>query len=145
METIRVHSDFHAAHRQIGYAGKCRHVHGHTWRGTISLSTEKFPRNHLDMAIDFGDLKQVFRRMDHKMLVGEADREFVTAQGVDPEGVVVIPGSNPSVENIAYYCQDGVRKVIEHQYPGKGLKYHLELTLQETENNIFVVETDFVI
>jgi len=97
------------------------------------------------MAIDFGDLKQVFRRMDHKMLVGEADREFVTAQGVDPEGVVVIPGSNPSVENIAYYCQDGVRKVIEHQYPGKGLKYHLELTLQETENNIFVVETDFVI
>ena len=36
-------------------------------------------------------------------------------------------------------------QVIEHQYPGRGIKYYVELTLQETENNIFVVETEFVI
>jgi 6-pyruvoyltetrahydropterin/6-carboxytetrahydropterin synthase len=140
METIRVHSDFHAAHRQMGYPGKCKHVHGHTWKGTIVVRTEKFPRNSLDMAIDFGDLKDVFRRMDHKMLVSESDSSFVGNTNIDPAGVVVIPGDNPSVENIAHYCLQGVIGVIQAQYPARGLDYHIELTLQETDNNIFIVD-----
>lgn len=145
METIRVHSDFHAAHRQLRYPGKCRHVHGHTWKGTIVVSTEKFPRNDLDMSIDFGDLKDVLRRMDHKMLVSQDDQAFVERKQFEPEGVIVIPGKNPSVENVAYYCLDGVIEVITKQYPDRGIAYHLEITIQETENNVFVVDRDVVI
>ena len=32
MEQITVHARFHTGHRQIGYPGKCRFVHGHTWK-----------------------------------------------------------------------------------------------------------------
>ena len=30
METITAKGHFHAAHRQLGYDGKCAYVHGHT-------------------------------------------------------------------------------------------------------------------
>jgi len=145
METIRVHSDFHTAHRQLRYPGKCRHVHGHTWKGTIVVATERFPRNELDMSIDFGDLKDVLRHMDHKMLVCEDDKTFTAKNQFEPEGVIVIPGRNPSVENVAYYCLNGVVNVIKSQYPDRNLRYHIEITIQETENNTFIVDADVVI
>ena len=59
MEQITVHARFHTGHRQIGYPGKCRFVHGHTWKGTIVVTTEEFPRDEIDMSLDFGDLKKV--------------------------------------------------------------------------------------
>ncbi|MBI2950896.1 6-carboxytetrahydropterin synthase, partial [bacterium] len=92
METIRVISDFHAAHRQLGYDGKCRYVHGHTWVGTFVLKAERFPRNRLDMSIDFGRLKDILRHLDHKMLVSEQDEVFLRSGLFEPEGVVLIPG-----------------------------------------------------
>ena len=70
METIRAHSHFHAAHRQLDYEGKCAWVHGHTWRGKFVVQAERFPRiEKLDMSVDFGALKNIFKFMDHKMLI----------------------------------------------------------------------------
>ena len=144
METIRVHSDFHAAHRQLKYPGKCRFVHGHTWKGTIVVRTEAFPRDSLDMSIDFGKLKDVLRHMDHKMLVSEQDTAFACGEFAD-EGVVVIPGTNPSVENVTHYCLDKVAEVIRSHYPNRGLTYYVEVTVQETDNNIFSADREVVI
>ncbi len=145
MEKLVAHSDFHTAHRQLQYPGKCRFIHGHTWHGTITITTEKFPRNDLDMSIDFGDLKAVFRHMDHKMLVSETDTAFVEKNGFDPEGIIVIPGNNPSVENIAYYCMDKAVDVIQQQYPNREIEYHIELMVQETSNNIFTITRDVTV
>jgi hypothetical protein len=30
--------------------------------------------------------------------------------------------------------------VITQQYPGKNIRYTIEVTIQETENNIFIIE-----
>ncbi len=139
METIRVISDFHAAHRQLGYEGKCRYVHGHTWIGTFILKTERFPRNPLGMSIDFGHLKDILRHMDHKMLVCEQDEVFLKSGLFEPEGVVLIPGDSPSVENVANYCADRVIQVIRSEYPGRGITYDVEVIIQETEHNFFTV------
>ena len=145
MEKIIVHSHFHTGHRQLGYPGKCKWVHGHTWRGTVTVSCETFPRDNLDMALDFGDLKAVMRFLDHKMLVTEQDATFLDSGLFEPEGVVMLKGKGPSVENVAYYVFDGVVDVIKKQYPGKGVKYTIEVTIQETENNIFVVEKNVTV
>jgi 6-pyruvoyl-tetrahydropterin synthase len=144
MEMLRVHSDFHAAHRQLEYPGKCRFIHGHTWKGTIVVSTTRFPRNELDMSIDFGDLKDCLRHLDHKLLVSEGD-EGIICSGFEPEGLVVIPGKNPSVENVCWYCLGKVKDVIAGHYGGMNLDYHIEVTIQETDNNIFSVTDDVVI
>ena len=140
METIRVLSDFHAAHRQLGYDGKCRYVHGHTWIGTFVLKAEQFPRNHLDMSIDFGHLKDILRHLDHKMMVCEKDEVFLKSGLFEPEGVVLIPGDSPSVENVAHYCVERVIQVIRLEYPDRGISYDIQVTIQETDHNIFVVE-----
>jgi 6-pyruvoyltetrahydropterin/6-carboxytetrahydropterin synthase len=140
MERIIVHAKFHTGHRQLGYPGKCKWVHGHTWRGTVTISADEFPRDDLDMSLDFGDIKQVMRFLDHKILVTEQDATFLDPTLFEPEGVVRLPGKGPSVENVARYVYDGVAALIEGKYPGRGLRYQIEVSIQETENNIFVVD-----
>jgi len=140
VEKIIVHAKFHTGHRQLGYPGKCKFVHGHTWHGTVTVSTETFPRDDLDMSLDFGDIKNVMRFMDHKMLITEQDKTFLDQGIFEPEGVVLLKGKGPSVENVAYYVFDGVVDLIKKQYPGKSIRYAIEVTIQETENNFFVVE-----
>jgi 6-pyruvoyltetrahydropterin/6-carboxytetrahydropterin synthase len=140
MEKIIVTAKFHTGHRQLGYPGKCKFVHGHTWQGKVVVSAEEFPRDELDMSIDFGHIKDVMRFMDHKMLITEGDATFQDAALFEPEGVVMLKGKGPSVENVAHYVFDGVVALIRKQYPGQRVRYTVEVTIQETENNIFVVE-----
>lgn len=140
MEKIVVHAKFHTGHRQIGYPGKCRFVHGHTWRGSIVIRTEAFPRDEIDMSLDFGDLKNLMRRFDHKMIVTSGDAAFTDSSLFEPEGVVVIRGKGPSVENVAIHVLDETVELIRKKFPDRGVGYDIEVTITETENNIFVVD-----
>lgn len=140
MEKIIVHAKFHTGHRQLGYPGKCKFVHGHTWRGTVTISAEEFPRDDLDMSLDFGDIKDIMRHMDHKILVVESDTTFMDPALFEPEGIVVLEGKGPSVENVAHYVYDHVVDLIQAKFPDRGVAYTVEVIIQETENNLFVVE-----
>lgn len=140
MEKIIVTAKFHTGHRQLGYPGKCKFVHGHTWQGKVVIAAEAFPRDDLDMSLDFGDIKNVIRFMDHKMLITEQDKTFLDEGLFEPEGVVMLKGKGPSVENVAQYVFDGVVDLITRQYPGRGVRYNVEVTIQETENNIFIID-----
>jgi len=145
MEKIIVTAKFHTGHRQLGYPGKCKFVHGHTWQGKVVVSADEFPRDELDMSIDFGRIKDVMRFMDHKMLIAEQDATFLDAGLFEPEGVVMLKGKGPSVENVAHYVFDGVVALIQKQHPGRSVRYTVEVTIQETENNTFIVEKDVTI
>lgn len=141
METIKARGKFHAAHRQLDYDGKCAYVHGHTWRGVFVIRTERFPRlEKLDMSVDFGALKDIFKFLDHKMLVSARDTTFLDAKLFEPQGVVVMPGENPSVENVAEYCLDQAVEVLQKLFPERGHQYHIEVSIQETDNNFFVAD-----
>ena len=141
METIKARGKFHAAHRQLDYDGKCAYVHGHTWRGVFVVRTERFPRlEKLDMSVDFGALKGIFKFLDHKMLVSARDTTFLDAELFEPQGVVVMPGENPSVENVAEYCLDQAVEVLQKLFPERGHQYHIEVSIQETDNNFFVAD-----
>ena len=145
MERIIVHAKVHTGHRQLGYPGECRFVHGHTWRGTVAIAAEAFPRDELDMSLDFGHIKKIMRDLDHKILVTENDTTFMNPELFEPEGIVVMKGKGPSVENVAVYVWEHVVETIRAKYPGRGLDYRIEVTIQETENNFFVVEKHAVI
>ena len=141
METIKARGKFHAAHRQLDYDGKCAYVHGHTWLGAFVIRTERFPRlEKLDMSVDFGALKDIFKFLDHKMLVSARDATFLNSELFEPQGVVVMPGENPSVENVAEYCLDQAVKVLQKLFPECGHQYHIEVSIQETDNNFFVAD-----
>ena len=141
METIEARGKFHAAHRQLDYDGKCAYVHGHTWRGVFVVRTERFLRlEKLDMSVDFGALKDIFKFLDHKMLISARDGTFLDPKLFEPQGVVVMPGENPSVENVAEYCLDQAVEVLQKLFPERGHQYHIEVSIQETDNNFFVAD-----
>ena len=79
------------------------------------------------------------------MLITEQDTTFLDAGLFEAEGVVMLKGKGPSVENVAHYVLDGVVALIQKQYPGKRLRYTVEVTIQETENNTFIVEKDVTV
>jgi len=145
MEKIIVTAKFHTGHRQLGYPGKCKFVHGHTWQGQVVVAADELPRDERDMSLDFGRIKDVMRFLDHKMLITEQDTTFLDADLFEPEGVVMLKGKGPSVENVACYVFDGVVALIQKQYPGQGVRYTVEVTIRETENNTFIVEKAFTV
>lgn len=68
---------FESAHALWGYDGKCREVHGHSYRlfVTIKGEPETDPNSpKLGMVMDFGELKaivaaQITDRMDHSFVM----------------------------------------------------------------------------
>ena len=49
--------EFEAAHRLPNHPGKCKKLHGHTYRLEVTISTKQL--NLQDMVMDFGDLKAI--------------------------------------------------------------------------------------
>lgn len=66
---VRRSFDFEAAHKLPHHPGKCRELHGHSYRLVVSVDRPVDPDSGL--AIDFADLKQIVRTqvvdvLDHK-------------------------------------------------------------------------------
>ncbi|HKJ22979.1 MAG TPA: 6-carboxytetrahydropterin synthase QueD [Gammaproteobacteria bacterium] len=95
--TLRVVSDFAAAHQLRGYPGDCSRLHGHNWRLEVEVIATAL--DEVGMGLDFKTIKQAARRvtdgLDHQHLNElEPFRE-----------------ANPTAENIACHiyralCQD---------------------------------------
>jgi 6-pyruvoyltetrahydropterin/6-carboxytetrahydropterin synthase len=70
MYRLRIESHFDAAHKLVGYEGKCAELHGHTWRVEVFVVGEKL--NDVGILVDFNvlkkKLKEIIERLDHKLL-----------------------------------------------------------------------------
>jgi 6-pyruvoyltetrahydropterin/6-carboxytetrahydropterin synthase len=145
MERITVKAKFHTAHRQLDFPGHCVNVHGHTWKGRVSITCEEFPRDEIGISLEFGTLKRIMKDLDHKIIASSDDKTFLNPDLFDQKGVKIIPGKGPSSENLANYIWDEVVKLISGTYPGQGITYMIEVEIYETENNIFEVIKDAVV
>lgn len=97
MYELLVKVDFEAAHRVVGYPGKCNRMHGHNW--TIDVMVVGTELNELGFLVDFKDLKAaidelVISRLDHYYL-NELDA-FKTM--------------NPTAENMARFIYQELKK-----------------------------------
>ncbi len=97
------------------------------------------------MSLDFGDLKNIMRKFDHKMIVTDGDKTFMDPSIFEPEGVVVIKGRGPSVENVAIHVLDETVRQIREKFPDRNITYDIEVTITETENNIFIVDRQVIV
>lgn len=71
---------FEAAHRLPHHGGKCKHLHGHSYRVEVSVSS---PINQdTGISIDFGDLKPLGKwiddNLDHATLVWSGDESMLS-------------------------------------------------------------------
>ncbi|TCS80411.1 6-carboxytetrahydropterin synthase QueD [Pectinatus cerevisiiphilus] len=98
MFELSVRDDFGAAHRIIGYPGKCNNLHGHNWVVEAVVCGSKL--NELGMLIDFKKLKGAL-----KEIIGELDHHYLNE--LEPFST-----ANPSAENIAAYLY---HKLSQHE------------------------------
>ena len=70
MYTVKVEGAFEAAHRVVGYPGKCDRLHGHNWVVELSLRGKEL--DPLGMLVDFKVAKRVLGEVlatyDHRFL-----------------------------------------------------------------------------
>lgn len=72
MITVTKDFAFDAAHFLRDYSGPCANMHGHTYKGSVTVGTDD-GRLHNDMVIDFKDLKEsiqafIINKFDHKVI-----------------------------------------------------------------------------
>jgi 6-pyruvoyltetrahydropterin/6-carboxytetrahydropterin synthase len=87
--TLKVVTDFAAAHALRDYDGECSRLHGHNWKVEVEVIATAL--NEAGMGIDFKEIKiqtkEILSRLDHRYL-----------NEIKPFDAV-----NPTAENIAAY------------------------------------------
>ena len=120
---------FDAAHKLYLYEGKCKQLHGHTYRLLITLSGRLDAKG---MVIDFSEIKALFQntvkeRLDHQYL-NEA-----------------LPPMNTTVENIIVWIWKELEKEINTSavYIKRKLRIE-ELTLYETAGSFATLKREWM-
>lgn len=112
--TLKVVTEFAAAHQLAGYPGECSRLHGHNWRLEVEVVAEQL--DDIGMGMDFKAIKQAARRvtdrLDHRHL-----------NELEPFRHV-----NPTAENIACY----IYKTLSGQLNGSRTRINA-VTLWETD------------
>ena len=98
MFEICVKGKIAAAHFLRGYEGKCKNLHGHTWKVEVFLSSQKL--DAIGMVADFAvlkkQLKEFLMSVDHLCL----------------NDLAFFKDVNPTTENIAKYVYENFSKVV---------------------------------
>lgn len=94
--TLKIITDFAAAHLLRDYAGVCNQLHGHNWKVEVEVTTTRL--DHVGMGVDFKVLKEATKAelalLDHRHL-----------NELQPFNTI-----NPTAENIAAYLYERIGK-----------------------------------
>ena len=129
---------FETAHALYGYDGKCKNIHGHSYKlfvtvkGVPSTDTDDVK---LGMVMDFGDLKKIVNKeivdlFDHAILLNVNSPHKNLGQQLLTEGHhVVFTEYQPSAENMILWIVDKIKPLLPTNFELVALKLH------ETENS----------
>jgi 6-pyruvoyltetrahydropterin/6-carboxytetrahydropterin synthase len=138
MHTIRITKEFsfETGHALYGYDGKCRNVHGHSYKLSVTvIGTPVTESGHikLGMVIDFGDLKAIVREevvdpFDHATVFNRNTPHMELATELMERGhKVILADYQPTSENMVVDFAQRIARRLPSQ-----LKLH-SLKLRETE------------
>ncbi len=129
--------DFETAHALWNYDGKCKNIHGHSYKLTISISGKVI--NDIDhvkngMIIDFGELKKIVKSevvedFDHCLLLNKNTPHAKYTEVENGFSKIMLCNYQPTAENMLI---DMVNRIKPN------LPLHIELKyakLQETDNS----------
>jgi len=123
MSIIRVTKEFRfeGAHALTDYDGKCRHIHGHSYRLFVTLKGS--PKEELNnpksgMVLDFSELKALVNKyiiepFDHALIL--RNDAVLATEIAKAYSNVVITEFQPTCENMAIYFAETIKtKLPEH-------------------------------
>jgi len=140
MGTIRITKQFNfeTGHALFGYDGKCRNVHGHSYKLAVTVIGRPITDTKnvkLGMVIDFGDLKKIVKEeivdeFDHATVFNKNTPHVELAKELSDRGhSVILADYQPTSENMVI---DFAAKITA-RLP-KNIALH-SLRLQETETS----------
>ncbi len=140
MSKIRITKQFsfETGHALYGYDGKCKNVHGHSYKLSVTvIGTPIEDRNNVKfgMVIDFSDLKKIVKeeivdQFDHATVFNETTPHLELAHELKTRGHhVILVDYQPTSENMVV---DFAQK-IKNRLPSN-VSLH-SLRLQETETS----------
>lgn len=138
MDTIRITKEFsfETGHALYGYDGKCRNVHGHSYKLAVTvIGTPIADTSHvkLGMVMDFGDLKtivkdEIVEPFDHATIFNANTPHKELAKELCARGhKVIFADYQPTSENMVI----DFAKKINSRLPGH-VRLH-SLKLRETD------------
>ena len=140
MSTIRITKQFtfEAGHALYGYDGKCKNLHGHSYKlfVTVAGSPIADPKNaKYGMVIDFGDLKKIVNEeivdiFDHATVFNKNTPHLELANElIKREHHVLLTDYQPTTEMMVIDFADKIKKRLP-----KDIKLH-SIKLQETDTS----------
>lgn len=140
MSTIRITKQFsfETGHALYGYDGKCKNVHGHSYKLSVTVIGEPIQDNNnvkYGMVIDFSDLKKIVKTeivdvFDHATVFNKNTPHVELAKELGDRGHnVLLVDYQPTSEMMVI---DFAQKIIK--YLPENIKLH-SLRLQETETS----------
>lgn len=100
---------FDAAHHLHAYEGKCKNLHGHTYRAVVGLSGYTDERG---LVIDFGDIKEIWKKKIEIYL----DHRYLNE---------TLPLMNTTAENIVVWIYEKLAEALleEQRYEGARVEF----------------------
>mgnify|MGYP001279209236 FL=1 len=140
MSTIRITKQFsfEAGHALYGYDGKCKNVHGHSYKLSVTVIGHPITDTEnvkLGMVIDFGDLKKIVSeeivdKFDHATIFNKNTPHIKLAETLKNEGHdVILVDYQPTSECMVTDFAEKISKRLP-----QGVKL-FSLRLQETETS----------
>ncbi|WP_103864407.1 6-carboxytetrahydropterin synthase [Aquimarina sp. I32.4] len=140
MSKVRITKQFsfETGHALYGYDGKCKNVHGHSYKLSVTvIGTPITDTSHvkLGMVIDFGDLKKIVKEdiedvFDHATVFNKNTPHLELAKVLQDRGHnVILVDYQPTSENMII----DFAKKIKAKLP-ENIKLHA-LKLKETETS----------
>lgn len=140
MSKIRITKQFtfETGHALYGYDGKCKNVHGHSYKLSVTVIGEPItdPTNvKFGMVIDFGDLKKIVKEdivdvFDHATVFNQNTPHVELAAELKNRGHhVILVDYQPTSENMVIDFADKIKRRLP-----ENIQLH-SLRLQETETS----------
>lgn len=129
---------FETGHALYGYDGKCKNVHGHSYKLWVTVIGEPVSEKEhvkLGMVIDFGDLKKFVKQeivdiFDHATVFNKNTPHIDLAKELETRGhSVILVNYQPTSENMIQDFADKIRMRLP-----ENIELH-SLKLQETETS----------
>ena len=138
MSTIRITKQFNfeTGHALYGYNGKCKNIHGHSYKLSVTVSGKPIEDNtnvKFGMVIDFGDLKKIVNEeivdvFDHATVFNKNTPHIELANElIKRDHHVILVDYQPTSEMLVIDFAKKIKKRLS-----KNIKLH-SLKLQETE------------
>lgn len=111
--TLKTSFDFDAAHRLVGYPGKCLQLHGHIWHVDIEVEGERYQLDSNGILWDFSNVKALKDLLDHRTILKDCieNKEIIdTLIIICGNDSVYIMDENPTAENLCYEILTHLKK-----------------------------------